>query len=78
MKWLARIFTWWNGQTLNTALHTLLFGKFVGKDEYGNRYYRAKGGRIGHVHCKDASRGKDGKRGVHDPGRLVWLASSHV
>jgi hypothetical protein len=21
MTWLARIFTWWNGQTLNTALH---------------------------------------------------------
>ena len=42
MKWLARIFTWWHGQTLNTALHTLLFGKFVGKDEYGNRYYRTR------------------------------------
>ncbi len=27
---------------LNTALHTLLFGKFVGKDEYGNRYYRTR------------------------------------
>ena len=42
MKWLARIFTWWNGQTLNTALHTLLFGKFAGKDEFGNRYYRTR------------------------------------
>ena len=42
MTWLARIFTWWNGQTLNTALHTLLFGKFAGKDEFGNRYYRTQ------------------------------------
>src|ERR1700732_5150892 len=42
MKWLARIFTWWHGQTLNTALHTLLFCEFVGKDEYGNRYYRTR------------------------------------
>jgi NADH:ubiquinone oxidoreductase subunit len=42
MIWLARIFTWWNGQTLNTALHTLLFGKFAGKDEFGNRYYRSR------------------------------------
>ena len=42
MMWLARIFTWWNGQTLNTALHTLLFGKFAGKDEFGNRYYRTR------------------------------------
>ena len=40
MKWFYRIFTWWHGETLNTALHTLLFGKFVGKDEFGNSYYR--------------------------------------
>ena len=39
---IVRFFTWWHGQTLNTALHTLLFGKFVGKDEYGNRYYRTR------------------------------------
>jgi hypothetical protein len=32
MIWLARIFTWWNGQTINTALQTLLFGKFAGKE----------------------------------------------
>jgi NADH:ubiquinone oxidoreductase subunit len=42
MTWLARIFTWWNGQTLNTSVHTLLFGKFAGKDEFGNRYYRTR------------------------------------
>ncbi|HUZ91831.1 MAG TPA: NADH:ubiquinone oxidoreductase subunit NDUFA12, partial [Methylocella sp.] len=42
MKWFYRLFTWWHGQTLNTALHTLLFGKFVGKDEFGNRYYRTR------------------------------------
>lgn len=42
MKWFYRIFTWWHGQTLNTALHTLLFGKFVGNDEFGNHYYRTK------------------------------------
>ena len=40
MKWFYRLFTWWHGQTLNTALYTLLFGQFVGKDQYGNRYYR--------------------------------------
>jgi NADH:ubiquinone oxidoreductase subunit len=42
MKWFYRLFTWWHGQTLNTALHTLFFGKFVGKDEFGNRYYRTR------------------------------------
>ena len=36
------LFTWWNKQTFGTFLKTLFFGKFVGKDEYGNKYYRNK------------------------------------
>ena len=39
---LKMLFTWWNGQTLGTFIKTLLFGKFVGKDAFGNRYYRNK------------------------------------
>ena len=35
-------FTWWNRQTFGTFLKTLLFGKFVGKDDLGNRYYKSK------------------------------------
>ncbi len=42
MKWLSRLFTWWNGQTLNTQLYTLLHGNAVGKDEFGNTYYRSR------------------------------------
>jgi NADH:ubiquinone oxidoreductase subunit len=42
MIWLKRIFTWWHGFTINTWVYTLLFGRFVGKDEYGNRYYRSR------------------------------------
>ncbi len=42
MIWLARLFSWWHGATLNTLLHTLLAGKLVGTDEYGNRYYRSR------------------------------------
>ncbi len=42
MKWLTLIFTWWNGQTLNTMFYTWLHGEAVGKDEFGNIYYRAK------------------------------------
>jgi NADH dehydrogenase len=34
------IFTWWNRQTLGTFLKTLFFGKFVGKDNLGNKYYK--------------------------------------
>ncbi len=39
---LLPIFTWWNGQTFNTWFHTLLYGKAVGKDEFGNTYYRSR------------------------------------
>ena len=43
---LLRFFTWWNGQTFGTQLWTALYGEFVGEDEFGNRYYRTKGGKI--------------------------------
>jgi|TARA_B100001093_G_scaffold28946_1_gene25284 NADH dehydrogenase len=36
------IFTWWNKQTLGTFLKTLFYGIYVGKDEFGNKYYRSK------------------------------------
>ena len=36
------IFTWWNRQTFGTFLKTILFGKLVGKDEFGNKYYKSK------------------------------------
>ena len=39
---LKIIFTWWNKQTFGTFLKTLLFGKHVGSDEYGNKYYQSK------------------------------------
>ena len=38
-------FTWWNRQTFGTFLKTLFFGKFVGKDEFGNKYYESKKGK---------------------------------
>ena len=36
---LAQIFTWWNGQNLNTRFDTWRHGKKVGTDEAGNIYY---------------------------------------
>ena len=39
---LKIFFTWWNGQTFGTFLKTLFFGKYVGKDEFGNKYYKSK------------------------------------
>ena len=37
-----QIFIWWHRQTFGTFLKTLFFGKYVGKDEFGNKYYKSK------------------------------------
>jgi len=42
---LKEIFTWWNHQTLGTRLFTLFFGKLVGEDDFGNKYYESKNSR---------------------------------
>ena len=42
---IKQIFTWWNSQTLGTFLYTTFFGKFVGSDEFGNKYYQNKKGK---------------------------------
>ena len=39
---LKIFFTWWNSQTLGTLLKTIFFGKLVGIDELGNKYYKNK------------------------------------
>ena len=39
---LKIFFTWWTRQTFDTFLKTLFFGKYVGSDEYGNKYYQSK------------------------------------
>ena len=39
---LKIFFTWWSRQTFGTFLKTLFFGKFVGSDEFGNKYYKNK------------------------------------
>jgi NADH:ubiquinone oxidoreductase subunit len=43
-QFIVRFFTWWNGHTLGTQLWTWRFGERVGEDEFGNVYYRTKGG----------------------------------
>tara|TARA_B100001996_G_scaffold357556_1_gene321578 strand:- start:181 stop:591 length:411 start_codon:yes stop_codon:yes gene_type:complete len=39
INFLKLIFTWWNRQTLGTFIYTLFLGKYVGSDEFGNKYY---------------------------------------
>ena len=45
LTFIKQIFTWWNQQTLGTRIHTFFFGKFVGKDSFGNKYYKSRSGR---------------------------------
>ena len=45
-QFLLRFFTWWNGANLNTLWHTRQHGELVGHDEFGNAYYRTRGGKI--------------------------------
>jgi NADH:ubiquinone oxidoreductase subunit len=41
---LSKIFTWWDGATIGTALYSMRKGVPVGTDELGNRYYQSRDG----------------------------------
>ena len=45
LTFLKKIFIWWNQETLGTKLKTFFFGKLVGKDLFGNKYYESKSGK---------------------------------
>ncbi len=45
MSYIVRFFTWWNQATLSMGVYTMLMGERVGEDEFGNVYYRRKGGK---------------------------------
>ena len=45
-SFLLRLFTWWNSQTFGTQFWTWMYGERVGEDEFGNRYYRTRDGKI--------------------------------
>ena len=45
LTFLKKIFTWWNRDTFATRIKTILSGKLIGSDEYGNKYYQSKKGK---------------------------------
>ena len=45
INFFKQIFIWWHRQTIGTFVYTLFFGKFVGKDEFGNKYYSSSQGK---------------------------------
>ena len=42
MKFILRLLTWWNGQSVGTQIFTWRNGKLIGEDELGNKYYTDK------------------------------------
>lgn len=42
MKWLMKVFTWWDGATIGTLLYSGRNGARVGQDSLGNVYYESK------------------------------------
>ncbi len=42
MSFFGKIFTWWDGATIGTMLHSWRTGEQVGTDAQGNRYFRAR------------------------------------
>ena len=38
-NFLKQIFTWWHRQNVGTFIYTLFVGKFIGSDQFGNKYY---------------------------------------
>ncbi|PLW77427.1 NADH:ubiquinone oxidoreductase subunit NDUFA12 [Cohaesibacter celericrescens] len=39
-KYLLMLFTWWGASTFGTWVHTMRHGVLVGRDEFGNKYYK--------------------------------------
>mgnify|MGYP000689585318 CR=1 FL=1 len=44
MSILSEIFSWWGGNTWGTRFTIWKLGRFVGADDYGNRYYEQRSG----------------------------------
>jgi NADH:ubiquinone oxidoreductase subunit len=75
-----RFFTWWNGQTFGMQLFTARQGEKVGTDEFGNTYYRSRGGK------KDPALGHERRWVIYNgeaeasrvpPGWAGWLAFTY-
>ena len=59
MGMLSKIFTWWDGATIGTALYSWRKGKAFGEDDAGNRYFQTADGKrrwVIYVGANDASK----------------------
>jgi NADH:ubiquinone oxidoreductase subunit len=78
--YLLKTFTWWNGSTFGTDLFTRRAGEKVGTDEFGNTYYRSRGGQ------RDKALGFERRWVIYNgeaeasrvpPGWSGWLSHTH-
>jgi NADH:ubiquinone oxidoreductase subunit len=46
LRFLTLLVSWWSGTTIGTNWYTRRKGEKVGEDEFGNIYYRTRGGAI--------------------------------
>ena len=46
LRFFTVFFTWWNGTTFGTWRTTRRSGERVGEDQFGNVYYRTRGGKL--------------------------------
>ena len=58
LTFLKKIFIWWNQETFGTKIKTILFGKFVGQDTFGNKYYESKKGKRWVIYCHEIDASK--------------------
>ena len=60
-----KIFTWWNRDTFGTRIKTILFGKLVGTDHLGNKYYESKNGKRWVIYASEIDASKYQLSGIH-------------
>ena len=58
ITFLKQIFTWWHRQTVGTFIYTLFTGKFIGNDEFGNKFYTNSSGKRWVVYKNDIESSK--------------------
>ena len=45
VNFFKQIFIWWHKQTIGTFFYTIFLGKYIGRDEFGNKYYSSSKGK---------------------------------
>ena len=58
LNFFKQIFTWWNKQTFGTFIYTLFTGKFIGSDQFGNKYYSNSKGKRWVIYEKEVESSK--------------------